>query len=82
MKKRKEVYRKGNRKKFCAAVISNSIITDGFRIKFINELNKYKKVDMGGVYNNNIGKPHINFQLQWKTRKDKAIYQKKYLIHS
>ena len=57
MKKRKEVYRKGNRKKFCAAVISNSIITDGFRIKFINELNKYKKVDMGGAYNNNIGKP-------------------------
>ena len=34
MKKRKNVFRKGNRKKFCAAVISNSIFTDGFRIKF------------------------------------------------
>jgi hypothetical protein len=29
--------------------------TDGFRIKFINELSKYKKVDMGGIYKNNVG---------------------------
>lgn len=43
------------RTKFCAAVITNNISTDGFRIKFINELNKYKKVDMGGKFNNNIG---------------------------
>ena len=41
--------------KFCAALISNNIITDGFRIKFINELSKYKKVDMAGKINNNIG---------------------------
>ena len=41
--------------KFCAALISNSIISDGFRIKFINELSKYKKIDMGGKFNNNVG---------------------------
>ena len=44
------------RKKFCSAVISNYRLTDGFRLKFINELNKYKKVDMGGRYKNNVGK--------------------------
>ena len=45
---------------FCAALISNNIVTDGFRIKFINELNNYKKVDMGGRYNNNIGRSISN----------------------
>ena len=44
-----------NRKKFCAAVISNSKKFTSFRLKFIKELNKYKKVDMGGKYNNNVG---------------------------
>ena len=34
------------RKKFCAAVISNCF--SKFRLNFIKELNKYKKVDMGG----------------------------------
>ena len=43
------------RTKFCAAVISNNLTTNGFRLNFINELNKYKKVDMGGRFNNNIG---------------------------
>ena len=43
------------RKKFCGAVISNYNYTDGFRNKFINELNKYKLIDMGGKYKNNIG---------------------------
>ena len=51
---RNEVIKNNAKKKFCAALISNNIITDGFRIKFINELNKYKKIDMGGNYNNNI----------------------------
>ena len=46
--------------KFCAALISNNIVTDGFRIKFINELNKYKKIDMAGNYNNNIGRTISN----------------------
>ena len=45
---------------FCAALISNNIITDGFRIKFIEELSKYKKIDMGGAYNNNIGQKITN----------------------
>ena len=48
------------RTKFCAAVISNNISTDGFRLKFINELNKYKTIDMGGKYLNNIGGPVEN----------------------
>jgi hypothetical protein len=30
-------------------------VTDKFRINFINELNKYKKIDMGGKHDNNIG---------------------------
>ena len=44
------------KKKFCAAVIKNYWFTDYFRFNFINELNKYKKIDMGGKYKNNIGK--------------------------
>ena len=43
------------RKKFCAAVISNWQSGNKLRIKFINELSKYKKVDMGGKYKNNVG---------------------------
>ena len=56
------------RTKFCAAVISNSVITDGFRLNFINELNNYKIVDMGGEYNNNVGKIHdkIEFLSSYK----------------
>lgn len=45
------------RTKFCAAVISNNMTTNGFRMKFIDELNKYKKVDMGGRFLNNVGGP-------------------------
>ena len=43
------------KKKFCASVISNYFSTDFFRLKFIKELNKYKRVDMGGKYLNNVG---------------------------
>jgi hypothetical protein len=43
------------RKKFCAAVISSNHPISHLRISFINELNKYKKVDMGGIYQNNVG---------------------------
>lgn len=55
------------RKKFCAAVISNS--HGFFRNKFIKELNKYKQIDMGGKYNNNIGgkiKNKIEFLSSYK----------------
>ena len=42
------------RKKFCAAVISNCEEGFTFRIDFINKLNNYKKVDMGGKCYTNI----------------------------
>ena len=54
-KKRRKAY-KSKKKKFCAAVISNFKSSDRFRIKFIKELNKYKNVDMGGKYKNNVGR--------------------------
>jgi hypothetical protein len=52
---REKVLNSPMRKKFCGAVISNCNYTDGFRNNFINELNKYKLIDMGGKYKNNIG---------------------------
>ena len=57
---RKKSLENPNRTKFCAAVISNNITTNGFREKFINELNKYKTIDMGGIFLNNIGGPVQN----------------------
>ena len=67
-KARNKLLRNPIRKKFCAAVISNTLITDYFRINFINELNKYKIVDMGGKYNNNVGiiKNKIDFLSSYK----------------
>jgi hypothetical protein len=55
---RKQLIKSSIKKKFAAAVISNNRTgsTDFFRLEFINELNKYKKVDLGGTYNNNVGK--------------------------
>lgn len=52
---RKKVLKNPLRKKFCAAVISNIHRTDGFRLYFIEQLKKYKSVDMGGKYKNNVG---------------------------
>ena len=54
--RRNKAYKSKIRKKFCAALISNFLSSDKFRIKFIKELNKYKKVDMGGHYMNNVGR--------------------------
>ena len=51
-KVRKEVLKNPIRTKFCGAVISNC--TAEFRLKFIDKLNKYKTVDMGGKCWNNI----------------------------
>lgn len=65
---RKEVLKSQNRTKFCAAVIRNGYWSH-FRSKFINELNKYKRVDMGGKYKNNIGgcvKDKIKFLSSYK----------------
>ena len=43
------------REKFCAAVFGHEKNEDHFREKFVNELSKYKKVDMGGEINNTVG---------------------------
>jgi hypothetical protein len=66
---RKRVLENPTRIKFCAAVISNGQYTNGFRLNFIKELNKYKRIDMGGYYNNNIGgrvKDKIKFLSSYK----------------
>ena len=52
---RKYAVKAKKRNLFCAAVISNNKSGDFFRLKFIDELNKYKKVDMGGIFKNNVG---------------------------
>ena len=41
---RTKILRYPNRTKFCAAVISNDINTDGFRLSFIN-IFKFKKIN-------------------------------------
>ena len=66
---RKKVLNSSIRSKFCAAVITNNASFAYFRINFIKELNKYKKVDMGGKAFNNIrGKVSnkINFLSSYK----------------
>ena len=60
---------KNKNKKFCAAVISNNFNSQIFRFNFIQELNKYKKVEMGGRSFKNIGKTvkdKINFLSSYK----------------
>jgi len=52
---RKKIINTPLRKKFCAAVISNNSSFAKFRLNFIQKLNKYKTVDMGGKVLNNIG---------------------------
>ena len=44
-----------DKKKFCAAVISNFFAAKNFRFIFFNELNKYKKIDMGGRLFSDVG---------------------------
>lgn len=65
---RRNALKSHKRKKFCAAVISNDFFTDKFRLKFIEELNKYKHVDMGGRYKNDVGyiKDKIKFLSSYK----------------
>ena len=48
-------YLRFKKQKFCAAIISNNKTYSKFRLDFIDMLNKYKKVDMGGRHNNNVG---------------------------
>ena len=49
---RENALKQKNRTKFCAALISN---VEGKRIELMEEINKYKKIDHGGSYNNNVG---------------------------
>jgi len=66
---RKYTLKAKKRKLFCAAVISNNKSGDLFRLKFIEELNKYKKIDMGGNFKNNVGgcvKNKIKFLKSYK----------------
>ena len=45
------------RKKFCVSAINQAsiIFSDLFRLEFIEELSKYRKVDLAGKYRNNVG---------------------------
>ena len=54
-KVRREVIKGKKREKFCAAVFSHERNEDHFREKFVVELSKYKKVDLGGEINNTVG---------------------------
>ena len=44
-------------RKFCSFVVSNSKGADPIREYFFHELSKYKRVDSGGRYLNNVGEP-------------------------
>ena len=44
-------------RKFCSFVVSNIDFGDPIRRKFFERLSKYKKVDSGGRWNNNVGGP-------------------------
>ena len=87
---RKESIKNIKSKKFCAAVISSNSTSEYFRFEFINELNRYKKIDMGGRAFNNIGgrvKDKIKFLTSYKfsfsmenTKGDGYVTEK--IIHS
>lgn len=53
-KKHIDIKREG--RKFCNFVVSNGINADPYREHLFEELNKYKRVDSGGKYRNNIGR--------------------------
>lgn len=55
MMKRDEL--KNRREKFCAMVVSNNSCANPIREQFFYELSKYRRVDSGGRFLNNIGKP-------------------------
>ena len=85
---RKNGWNERLRNKFCAAVISNNHSYTFFRLNFINKLNEYKKVDMGGRALNNIGMNIKNkieflskykFLLVWKIVMERGISVKKLL---
>lgn len=57
------------KKGFCAIVVSNGLNSDKMRNALIDEISKYKTVDSGGRYRNNVGGPvrdKIEFQSHYK----------------
>ncbi|MDO5572623.1 MAG: glycosyltransferase family 10 [bacterium] len=46
------------RDKFCSMIVSNGLNADSIRNDFFEALSQYKKVDSGGRYKNNIGRPN------------------------
>lgn len=59
------------KRKFCAFVVSNGNGANSFRNDLFEALSKYRNVDSGGRYRNNIGKPEgvedkIAFQSEYK----------------
>ncbi len=57
LKNTKNIDKSLSDRKFCNFVYSNNVNADPFRNYFFEELSKYKKVDSGGRYKNNIGGP-------------------------
>lgn len=62
--------RNGSARKFCGTVVSNGN-ADPMRDRILDELSKYKTVDSGGRYRNNIGMPNgvpdkLEFQKNYK----------------
>jgi hypothetical protein len=59
VKTKEELYKEWDQKKrFCCMVVSNAYSKK--RIKFFHQLSKYKQVDSGGKYLNNVGGPVEN----------------------
>ena len=75
-KARKNALNGPKREKFCGAVINHEKNEDHFREKFINELNKYKNVDLGGEINNTIGYNVTNNVDFFKTYKFSIAFEK------
>lgn len=56
-------------KKFCNQVVSNGMSANPFRKEFYEELSKYKKIDSGGTFLNNLGykvENKLEFQKNYK----------------
>lgn len=62
-------------RKFCARVVSNKKISDGFREVFFEKLSEYKAVDSGGRYKNNVGGPVRNKQAFLKNYKFSLAFE-------
>lgn len=57
------------KRKFCNFIYSNNTLADPYRERFFYELSKYKKVDSGGKFLNNIGyfvNDKLNFIKEYK----------------